>query len=76
MENGTVLWFDIKRGYGFIKRDTETPDAFVHYSKIIGEGGDYRVLAKGDRVEFSTFTSDRGKGVSKLQAKDVKRIDG
>lgn len=76
MEKGTVLWFDIKRGFGFIEKDSGKPDAFVHYSKIVGEDGDYRVLEKGDRVEFSTFTSDRGKGISKLQAKDVKRIDG
>jgi len=76
MEKGTVLWFDIKRGYGFIRRDAGKPDAFVHYSKIAGDDGDYKILEKGDRVTFDTFESDRGKGVSKLQAKDVKRIDG
>ena len=73
-EIGIVLWFDLKRGYGFIKRKNGE-DAFVHYSKIIGGDGDYRFLSKGDKVEFETFTSDRGNGVSKLQAKNVTKIE-
>ena len=32
-ENGVVKWFDVKKGYGFIKRE-EGSDVFVHYSSI------------------------------------------
>jgi CspA family cold shock protein len=71
---GKVLWFDVKKGYGFIK-SIAGDDVFVHYSKIKeDEPGEFRVLYQGDEVEFETFFSDRGDGSKKLQAKDVKIV--
>lgn len=69
---GKVLWFDIKKGYGFIK-SSSNEDVFVHYSKILeDEPGEFRVVYQDDEVEFDTFYSDRGDGSKKLQAKDVR----
>ena len=49
MPQGTVKWFNNKRGWGFIvKEDGE--DIFVHYSAIKGDG--FRSLAEGQRVQF------------------------
>jgi len=75
MEKGVVLWFDLKKGFGFIRRDDGKPDAFVHYSKILGDLGEYKVLAEGDKVEFETFVSERGSGTKKLQAINVRLIE-
>lgn len=67
MEQGTVKWFDAKKGYGFIKPD-EGVDVFVHFKAIISEG--YKSLNEGDRVEFDT---EAGKG-GKTQAVNVRVV--
>lgn len=71
IESGVVEWFDVKKGMGFIKRDNKKKDAFVHFSKIISEEGEFKVLEKGQRVEFLIHVVERD-GEEKPQAKDVK----
>lgn len=70
---GKCLWFDVEKGYGFVRADEK--DYFVHYSKIEAEPGEFKVLREGDSVEFEPFLSDRGNGISKLQAKTVRKIE-
>ena len=72
---GRVLWFDVKKGFGFI-RTPDSQDVFVHFSKIDSPPGEFRVLEQGERVEFDLFYADRGNGATKPQAKNVKRIGG
>ncbi|MET4693761.1 cold-shock protein [Endozoicomonas lisbonensis] len=62
-ETGTVKWFNVTKGFGFITRD-QGDDVFVHYRAIRGEG--HRVLTEGQRVEFVVVEKDKG-----LQAEDV-----
>ncbi|WP_028238513.1 cold-shock protein [Stutzerimonas azotifigens] len=62
-ETGTVKWFNTSKGFGFISRDSGE-DIFVHFRAIRGEG--HRVLAEGQRVEFSVTQREKG-----LQAEDV-----
>ena len=62
-ENGVVKWFDVKKGYGFIKRE-EGSDVFVHYSSI--QGDDFRKLEEGQQVSFVVSETDKG-----LQAQEV-----
>jgi len=66
IEEGTVKWFDNKKGFGFILCDTGK-DVFVHHRAILADG--YRTLNEGDRVEFSVVQGQKG-----LQASDVKVI--
>ncbi|MCD4755271.1 MAG: cold-shock protein [Deltaproteobacteria bacterium] len=68
MMEGSVKWFNDKKGYGFIETDNEG-DVFVHYSAIQGEG--FRSLQEGDKVTFDIEQSPRGP-----QATDVRRADG
>lgn len=57
MANGTVKWFDERKGYGFIEQE-EGPDVFVHHSGINGNG--FKTLNEGDRVTFETEQGRKG----------------
>ena len=56
-ETGVVKWFNDKKGYGFISRESGE-DVFVHYTSIDGEG--FRSLAEGERVEFAVKQDHKG----------------
>jgi protein lin-28 len=62
--SGTVKWFDVKKGFGFIVPDDGTDDIFVHQTAIHSEG--FRSLAEGEPVEFSTM-EDPSNGKTKAQ---------
>ena len=57
MPEGTVKWFDPRKGYGFILGE-EGQDVFVHYANISGDG--YRTLNEGDAVTFEVIESEKG----------------
>jgi CspA family cold shock protein len=67
MLQGTVNWFDKKKGYGFIEREYGGDDIFVHYSAI--QNGK-RSLSEGDKVTF-----DIGKGRRGVKAVHVTLIN-
>ncbi len=48
-KRGTVKWFDVKKGFGFIQQE-DGSDIFVHHTNISGSG--FKVLEDGDSVEF------------------------
>lgn len=56
---GTVAWFDPEKGYGFISRDNQAGDVFVHSSGIRSQEP-YRMLLEGQRVEFSIVMGNKG----------------
>jgi CspA family cold shock protein len=62
-ESGTVKWFNVTKGFGFVTRD-QGDDVFVHFRSIRGKG--HRSLLEGQRVRFSVTESDKG-----IQAEDV-----
>ena len=46
-EQGIVKWYSLARGYGFIRRDGDGVDVFVHHSEVPDDS-----LHEGDRVRF------------------------
>jgi cold shock protein len=66
MVTGTVKWFDVKKGVGFLV-NAEGKDVFVHFSSIEGDG--FRALKDGELVEYEEV--DSGKG---LAARNVRRV--
>ena len=66
MAEGTVKWFDAKKGFGFIQQD-EGGDVFVHHSAIDMPG--FKTLAEGDRVSFDVEKGQKGPA-----AKNVKKV--
>ncbi len=59
--NGQVIWFDPKRGYGFItweKDKIAQKDLFVHFSDIECEG--FKTLYKNQKVAFSIGSNKHG----------------
>ena len=55
--NGTVKWFNAKKGFGFISDENGT-DVFVHYSALKMDG--FKVLDEGDKVEFEVVNGEKG----------------
>ena len=66
MPEGTVKWFNEKKGFGFITTE-DGEDVFVHYSEIEQEG--FKNLAENQRVSFEIKEGPKG-----LQAIHVKVV--
>ena len=57
MLQGTVKWFNPRKGYGFIAMP-DGRDVFVHYSSIAAEG--FKTLDVGDPVAFEVVEGEKG----------------
>jgi CspA family cold shock protein len=55
---GTVKWFNDSKGFGFITPEGGGKDLFVHHSAI--QGGGFKTLAEGERVEFDVVQGQKG----------------
>lgn len=56
--SGTVKWFNVERGYGFISSE-DGGDVFVHFSNVKEEGHN-KDLHEGESVTFDIAQADRG----------------
>lgn len=55
---GTVKWFDPRKGFGFIV-GPEEQDIFVHYTVIQGDG--FKMLMDGSTVVYDAHLTDQGR---------------
>jgi CspA family cold shock protein len=56
---GTVVWFNARKGYGFLAPDEpDEKDVFIHWTGIDMQG--YKQLQAGDIVEYALKDSPKG----------------
>ena len=63
-ETGTVKWFDVRKGYGFIQRDNGG-DIFVHVNDMADPSA--RALEDGERVSFVVGQGQKGPAAQNVQ---------
>lgn len=57
MTKGTVKFFNMSKGFGFIQPDDGTKDAFVHITAL--ERAGISSLSEGQQVEYELVTDSR-----------------
>ena len=69
MAKGTVKWFDVKKGFGFVINE-QGLDVFVHYTNIDKDG--FRGLRGGQIVKYKQVETGSGLQGRKVQIISVK----
>ncbi len=69
MATGSVKWFDLGKGYGFILPTDGSKDIFVHISAVQRAG--LQTLVEGQGIEFRLQTGRNGK----ISAEDLSLND-
>ena len=64
MTNGTVKWFNDRKGFGFIEQQSG-PDVFVHHSGIVSDG--FKSLDEGDEVTFDIEQGPKGPSATNVK---------
>ena len=60
--DGTVKFFNEKKGFGFITQEEGTDDLFFHISDVQNQ----EELTEGDAITFEVGDGDRGKKATKI----------
>ena len=57
MQVGTVKWYNVQKGFGFIQPDNGEKDVFVHISAV--ERANLGVLREGQKIRFELVSDQR-----------------
>jgi CspA family cold shock protein len=68
MARGTVKWFNVEKGFGFIAPSDGSKDVFVHRNSVDGLGWE-EGLREGEEVEYEVERTPKG-----LSAQNVERL--
>ncbi|MFK7903292.1 MAG: cold-shock protein [Nitratireductor sp.] len=55
---GSVKWFDVSKGFGFIKPDQDMPDVLIHVSVLRQDG--FSTVLEGSRVVCEAVEREKG----------------
>ena len=58
MSTGTVKWFNMQKGYGFIAPENGGADVFVHITAV--EKAGFRTLNENEKIAYDLL-SEKGK---------------
>lgn len=59
-QSGTVKWFHVRDGVGFLLCPDYDDDIFVHYTDIIVENDAFKVLYPAQNVTFDVYRNSKG----------------
>ncbi len=69
--NGKVKWFNATKGYGFIAREDNEKDVFVHSSAAKAANLN---LNEGDALTFEVENGEKGPSAVNLQSAQMTKI--